>query len=70
MNKDQLDGKWDEFTAKLKQQWADLTDDDVRRAEGNIEELQAHIQQKYGESREAIAEKFNNIMEGLKNDQA
>ncbi|WP_043770073.1 CsbD family protein [Algiphilus aromaticivorans] len=70
MNRDQLEGKWDEVTAKIKQEWADLTDDEVRRAEGNIEELKARIQQKYGETREVVAEKINRIMEGVKNDSA
>lgn len=70
MNQDQLEGKWDEFTAKIKQEWADLTDDEVRRAEGNIEELTAKIQQKYGDTREAVAEKINRITEGVKNDSA
>ena len=32
-----------------------LTDDEVTQAEGNIEELVFRIQEKYGESREAIA---------------
>ncbi|MBY8967031.1 MAG: CsbD family protein [Algiphilus sp.] len=66
MNKDQLEGKWDEFTAKVKQEWGDLTDDEVRQTEGNLEELQAKIQQKYGETRDVVAEKVNNIIERMK----
>ncbi len=61
MNKDQAEGKCDEFTAKVKQQWGDLTDDEVQQAEGNTEELTAKIQQKYGDTKEAIAEKLNNL---------
>ncbi|MCR9092413.1 CsbD family protein [Algiphilus sp.] len=66
MNKDQLEGKWDEFTGKVKQEWGDLTDDEVRQTEGNLEELQAKIQQKYGETRDVVAEKVNNIIERMK----
>ena len=62
MNQDQADGKWDQFTAKVKQQWGDLTDDEVKKAQGNKEELMARIQEKYGDSKEAIAEKFNTMM--------
>jgi hypothetical protein len=36
MNKDQAEGKWDEFTAKVKQQWGDLTDDEVKQSEGEV----------------------------------
>ena len=63
MNKDQAEGKWDEFTAKIKQEWGKLTDDEVKQAEGNMDELTARIQQKYGDSREAIAQKINQLKE-------
>ena len=62
MNKDQTQGKWDRFTAKVKQQWGDLTDDEVKKAEGNKDELIARIQEKYGDSKESIASKFNEFM--------
>jgi uncharacterized protein YjbJ (UPF0337 family) len=62
MNKDQTQGKWDRFTAKVKKQWGDLTDDEVKKAEGNKDELIARIQEKYGDSKESIASKFNEFM--------
>ncbi len=62
MNDDQAQGQWDQFTAKVKQQWGDLTDDEVKKAEGNKEELIARIQEKYGEQKEVIAKKFNELM--------
>lgn len=62
MNKDQTQGKWDRFTAKVKQQWGDITDDEVRKAEGNKDELIARIREKYGDSKESIAEKLNQMM--------
>ncbi|MFU8831244.1 MAG: CsbD family protein, partial [Wenzhouxiangella sp.] len=55
-------GKWDRLTAKVKQQWGDLTDDEVKKAEGNKDELIARIREKYGESKESIAEKLNEMM--------
>ncbi len=61
MNNDQAQGQWDRFTAKVKQQWGDLTDDEVKKAEGNKDELIARIQEKYGDSKEAIAEKLNDL---------
>ncbi len=61
MNQDQAQGKYDEFTAKVKQQWGKLTDDEVKQAQGNVDELTAKIQQKYGDAKEAIAEKLNSL---------
>lgn len=63
MNKDQAEGRWREFTAKVKQQWGDLTDDEVLQAEGNIDAIAAKIQQKYGDSKEVVASKLNQLME-------
>jgi uncharacterized protein YjbJ (UPF0337 family) len=63
MNKDKVKGQWNEFTAKVKQQWGNLTDDEVLQAEGNLDEISAKIQQKYGESKEVVARKLNEIIE-------
>ncbi len=63
MNNDQAEAKWDKFNAKVKQQWGELTDDEVKKAEGNKDELIARIQEKYGESREAVAKKLNELVD-------
>ncbi|MER8734021.1 CsbD family protein, partial [Mesorhizobium sp. M1227] len=34
MNWDQIKGKWTQFKGKAKEQWGDLTDDDLDRIEG------------------------------------
>ena len=70
MNKNQLKGRWKKFSAEVKKHWGELTDDEVRQAEGNSEKLMARIQEKYGDSQQAVAAKFNEIMEGFdKNDE-
>ncbi|MBQ0795411.1 CsbD family protein [Zhongshania sp.] len=65
MNRDQAEGRWREFTAKVKQEWGDLTDDEVLQAEGNIDAIAAKIQQKYGDSKQSVAEKLNQLMENF-----
>lgn len=66
MEKHQSKAKWKHLTASLKEEWGKLTDDEIRQAEGNFEKLTARIQEKYGESREAIAEKLNHMKERKK----
>ena len=39
---------------KLKQKWANLTDDDLRYVEGKEEELFGRIQKRTGETRERV----------------
>ncbi len=65
MNHDQIEGRWQKLSAKVKQHWGALTDDEVTPAEGNIDELSALIQQKYGDSKQAIAKKLNDIKEHI-----
>ncbi|MFY7743132.1 MAG: CsbD family protein [Flavobacterium sp.] len=54
MDKTELKGKWNELKGKLKQQYADLTDDDLLYIEGKEDELYGRIQQKVGKSKEEI----------------
>ncbi len=52
MNWDQISGKWKEYKGKVKQQWGDLTDDDLDKIEGRREEIAGLIQQRYGKTKE------------------
>jgi uncharacterized protein YjbJ (UPF0337 family) len=51
-------GDWHIIKGKLKQKWAKLTDDDLQYVEGGCEELFGRIQERTGESREAIETTF------------
>ncbi len=59
MNKLQFKGEWHELKGKLRQAFADLTDDDVNYAEGQEEELLGHLQKKLGKSQQEISEMIN-----------
>jgi uncharacterized protein YjbJ (UPF0337 family) len=54
MNKLQLKGDWNIAKGKLKQRWANLTDDDLRYEEGMESELVGRIQKRTGQSQEQI----------------
>ena len=45
MNKLNIKGNWNEVAGKLKQKYADLTDDDLLFAEGKEEELLGRLPQ-------------------------
>ncbi len=51
-----LAGNWNEVRGKIKEKWGKLTDDDLRVFSGNVDQLIGRIQQKTGETREAIEE--------------
>ena len=47
-------GNWNEIKGKIKQKYADLTDDDLLREEGKDDELVGRIQKKTGVAKEEI----------------
>jgi len=47
-------GRWKEISGKLKQRYANLTDDDVLFAEGKEDELLGRLQKKIGKSKEEL----------------
>jgi uncharacterized protein YjbJ (UPF0337 family) len=54
MNILSIKGNWNELVGKLKQKYANLTDDDLLFIEGKEEELYGRLQNKLGKTREEI----------------
>lgn len=54
MNSTEIKGNWNEIKGKLKQQYADLTDDDLLLEEGKEDEMYGKIQKKIGKSKDEI----------------
>ncbi len=53
MNKDILEGKWEQLKGAVREKWGDLTDDDLMQIDGSREKLLGKIQEAYGRSRDA-----------------
>ncbi|MGA8480161.1 MAG: CsbD family protein [Chthoniobacterales bacterium] len=54
MNKLQIKGSWNEVKGKLKQQYGDLTDDDLAFSEGKEDELLGRLQKKLGKTKDEV----------------
>jgi uncharacterized protein YjbJ (UPF0337 family) len=52
-----LQGRWNLLKGELKRRWGELSEDDLKWGDGNIDKLVGRIQQRTGETRESI-EKF------------
>ena len=61
MDTKELKGKWNELKGKLKQQYADLTDDDLLYVEGKEDELYGRIQQRVGKSKEEVKDLIDQL---------
>jgi len=54
MNTLQLKGNWNIIKGKLKQKFANLTDDDLQYVEGKEDELIGRIQKRTGKTKEEV----------------
>ncbi len=53
-NSNEIEGNWEELKGKLKQQYADLTDDDLMYEEGQEQEMWGKLQKKLGKTEKEI----------------
>ncbi len=58
---DKTKGNWNQVKGKLKQKYADLTDDDMQYAEGKEDELLGRLQEKTGETKDSIKSFIDSI---------
>ncbi len=49
-----LKGNWNETKGKMKQAYADLTDDDLKYEDGKDDEFIGKVQQKLGKTKEQV----------------
>lgn len=52
MNWDTISGQWKQMKGKIKENWGDLTDDELDRIAGKRDQLIGKIQEKYGLSKD------------------
>lgn len=56
-----LKGNWNELKGKVKQQYANLTDNDLLYEEGKEDELLGRLQQKTGKTKEEVKKWIDNL---------
>jgi len=54
-------GNWNELKGKLKQKYAELTDDDLVFAEGKDDEMLGRLQKKLGKTKEDIRKEIEQL---------
>lgn len=52
MNKDIIEGNWEQLKGSIQQKWGELTDDNCDEIEGSRKKLAGKIQEAYGKSQE------------------
>ncbi len=63
MNKTEMMGNWSILKGKLKQRYAELTDDDLTYVEGAEDELFGRLQVKLGKTKQEILDSVEKIID-------
>ncbi len=61
MTKLEFKGSWNEVKGKMKQKYAQLTDDDLAFAEGKEDELLGRLEQKLGKRKEDLRREIGSL---------
>ena len=61
MTKFAIDGSWNQFKGKLRQQFGQLTDDDLTFSEGKEDELIGRLQKRLGKTKDEIRKELRSL---------
>ena len=62
MNWDTIKGNWSQMTGKVKEEWGDLTDDDLTEAAGERDQLVGKIQARYGVAKDEAERQVDSFL--------
>ncbi len=65
MNKDIISGKWTQLKGKVQAKWGEITDDDMKVAEGNAEYLAGRLQERYGWAKDRAESEVRDFQKSL-----
>jgi len=63
MNSDVLEGKWKQLRGKVREEWGELTDDEVDQIAGRRDQLIGKIQEKYGYTRDEAEREVDDFLD-------
>jgi uncharacterized protein YjbJ (UPF0337 family) len=66
MNRDELEGKKEQFKGKVKQAAGDLTDDDQLHDEGVADEAAGDVQEGFGRARRKVGKAIEDLGDSIK----
>jgi uncharacterized protein YjbJ (UPF0337 family) len=63
MNSDILEGKWKQLRGKVREEWGELTDDELDQIAGKRDQLVGKIQEKYGYTRDEAEREVDDFLD-------
>ncbi|MEX2318454.1 MAG: CsbD family protein [Bauldia sp.] len=65
MNRDIIQGNWNQLKGQVQQHWGKLTGDELDRVEGRRKELVGLVQEHYGYAREQAEQEVDSFLKTL-----
>jgi uncharacterized protein YjbJ (UPF0337 family) len=66
MDWNRVEGNWKEVKGKVKEKWAKLTDDDLTAINGQRDQLEGHLQKRYGYAKDQAKKDIDTWFSTLK----
>ena len=60
-----LEGQWRQLRGKIKEQWGELTDDDLDRANGKYDQMVGLLQERYGDSKADAESRLSGVVDSI-----
>jgi uncharacterized protein YjbJ (UPF0337 family) len=67
LNEEQFKGRWKEIKGGIRNLWGKITDDELEQTKGDLTEITGLVEQRYGETKEEIKEKYEQLMDSFDN---
>jgi uncharacterized protein YjbJ (UPF0337 family) len=68
MNWDRVEGKWKQYSGKVKEKWGKLTDDDLTTISGKRDQLVGKLQEHYGWAKDQAEREVNEFTHSLRDE--
>ena len=65
MRWDRIEGNWKQYSARLKERWSKLSDDDIATIQGKREQLEGKLREAYGLERDQAAKDVDEFCGGV-----
>lgn len=65
MNEHILHGKWKQIRGGFKKQWGKLTDDDLKRIQGSLDQITGILEQRYGYSKDRAERELEHYVDDI-----
>lgn len=70
MNWEQIEGKWKQYSGRVREKWGKLTDSDLEVIHGKRDQLVGRIQERYGIAKEEAARQVDEYFTNMKDEPA